>query len=84
MHMYTMFHKDVKLVEARFKLAYAQFSSCLWHERLGKGLLSGWRRVNTHITFNVTHERAYDKGAYDLEALFYVQHVAGTNMYMAR
>lgn len=33
--------------------------------------------MNTHITFNVTHERAYDKGAYDLEALFYVQHVAG-------
>lgn len=33
--------------------------------------------MNTHITFNVPHERAYDKGAYDLEALFYVQHVAG-------
>lgn len=33
--------------------------------------------MNTHVTFNVAHERAYDKGAYDLEALFYAQHVAG-------
>lgn len=39
--------------------------------------------MNTRITFNVPEERAYDKGAYDLETLaLYVQHVAGSNVYM--
>lgn len=32
-------------------------------------VIGGRRRVNTHITFNVPEERAYDKGAYDLETL---------------
>lgn len=52
-----------------------------WQE--GKGpVIGGWRRVNTRITFNVPEERAYDKGAYDLETLaLYVQHVAGSNVY---